>query len=622
MCGITGAAPGIPQEILRRMTARLAHRGPDGEGYFCGPEVSFGHRRLAIIDVPGGAQPMTTADGRYTIIFNGEIYNFRALRSELEAEGARFRTKSDTEALLEVFARRGGTAALEKLLGMFAFAVWDAERHALFLARDRMGVKPMYYTVRGGRLLFASEIKALLAHPDVPRRLNAAAVDDFLTYLYVPAPQTIFEGIDELPPAHWLEWKDGSARIERYWDALPEPVEAPAAQLAEELRALLDQAVRLRLESDVPLGAFLSGGIDSSSIVALMARASAKTVRSFSLGFGAGAEHYTELEYARKVSKRYNTEHQELEIHPQCAELLPTMVAHFDEPFGNPTALLIYQLAELTRRHVTVALAGDAGDEVFLGYPRYHGVRLRRYLDIFPRAARRAVAKLAENISENPDGFHARRRAREFLTTAGDHWQQAYSSWVSYFSPAMRRELYTDEFRAAVGGYDSSAVLGEHFARVAHAAPLDQVSYVDLHTFLPYNLLEYGDRMSMAHALELRLPFTDHRLVEFSMRLPAELKLRGRHTKFLLREAVRPLLPAEILKRPKLGLNPPLGMWLQSELVPLMERYLSEEAVRRRGWFRPEAVAALVRDFRSGRRDYSLHLWGLLVLEEWARQYA
>ncbi|MCL5289112.1 MAG: asparagine synthase (glutamine-hydrolyzing), partial [Acidobacteria bacterium] len=552
---------------------------------------------------------------------SGEIYNFRALRSELEAEGVRFRTRSDTEVLLEVFARQGGPATLEKLMGMFAFAVWDAEQRALFLARDRLGIKPMYYTECGGRLLFASEMKALLAHPDVPRRLHAAAVDDFLTYLYVPAPQTIFQGIHELPPAHWLEWMDGRARTACYWDAIPDPADAPTAQLAEELRELLDQAVRRRLESDVPLGAFLSGGIDSSSIVALMARASAQTVRSFSLGFGAGAEHYTELDYARKVSKRYNTEHKELEIHPQCAELLPKMVAHFDEPFGNPTALLIYQLAELTRKHVTVALAGDAGDEVFLGYPRYRGVRLRRYLDLFPRAARRAVARLARNISENADGFHARRRAREFLTTAGDHWQQAYASWVSYFSRGMREELYTTEFRAAVGGYDSSVVLGEHFAHVTHAAPLDQVSYVDLHTFLPYNLLEYGDRMSMAHALELRLPFTDHRLVEFSMRLPSELKLRGRRTKYLLREAVRTLLPKDVLERPKLGLNPPLGMWLKRELAPLMDTYLCEEAVRRRGWFRPEAVAKLREDFRSGRRDYSLHLWALLVLEEWAKQY-
>jgi asparagine synthase (glutamine-hydrolysing) len=610
---------------MRRMTERLAHRGPDGEGYFLTPEASLGHRRLAIIDVPGGAQPMTTADGRFTIIFNGEIYNFRKLRAELEAEGAKFRTRSDTEVLLETLARWGAEETLGKLRGMFAFAVWDAERQAMLLARDRLGVKPLYYTLAGGRLLFASEIKALLEHPEVPRRLNAAAVDDFLTYLYVPAPQTIFEGIQELPPAHWLRWEKGWATTGRYWDARPggaPPVDTAAEGLAEELRRELDTAVRLRLVSDVPLGAFLSGGIDSSSIVALMARASAKTVRSFSLGFGEGAEHYTELNYARKIARRYNTEHTELEIHPQCAELLPKMVAQFDEPFGNPTALLIYQLAELTRKYVTVALAGDAGDEVFLGYPRYRGVRLRRYLDLFPRAARRAMGKLAQNLSENANGFHARRRMREFLSTAGVTWQKAYASWVSYFTPDMRRELYTDEFRAAVGGYDSSAVLEQPFARVKDCAPLDQVSYVDLHTFLPFNLLEYGDRMSMAHALEMRLPFTDHKLVEFSMRLPADLKLRGRRTKFLLREAARPLLPREILERPKLGLNPPLGMWLQRELAPLTEKYLSEEAVRRRGWFRAEAVGQLLQDFRSGQRDYSLHLWGLLVLEEWARQYA
>jgi len=620
MCGITGAVPGIEREVLRRMTARLAHRGPDGEGYLCAPEVSLGHRRLAIIDVPGGAQPMTTADGRFTIVFNGEIYNFRALRRELEGEGKVFRTRSDTEVLLAAL-ERWGRGALDRLRGMFAFALWDAQRRTLLLVRDRLGVKPLYYCIVGGQLLFASEIKALLAQADVPRRLNAAAVDDYLTYLYVPAPQTIFENIFELPPAHWLEWKDGRATLQRYWDALPQPAEAPAGQCAEELCAELDQAVRLRLESDVPLGAFLSGGIDSSSIVALMARAGDAPVRSFSLGFGAGAEHYTELEYARIVSARYATEHRELEIEPNSAELLPRMVAHFDEPFGNPTALLIYQLARLTRRHVTVALAGDAGDEVFLGYPRYRGVRLRRWVDWLPRAARQAIGALAESMAENPNGFHARRRVREFLTTAGKPWQRAYASWVSYFTPEMRRELYTEEFRQTVGGYDSAHVLDSCFARVKHCAPLDQVSYVDLHTFLPFNLLEYSDRMSMAHALEVRLPFTDHKIIEFAMRMPAEMKLRGRRTKFLLREAVRPLLPPEILARPKLGLNPPMGMWLRRELMPLMERYLSAETVRRRGWFRAESVQRLVEQFRSGKWDYSMHMWSLLVLEEWARQY-
>src|SRR5712692_3906141 len=479
MCGITGAVPGIDAALLERMTLSLAHRGPDGEGFLSTPEVSLGHRRLAIIDLPGGRQPMSSGDGRCTIIFNGEIYNFRELRCELEAGGAQFRTRSDTEVLVEAWAR-WGTAALERLRGMFAFAVWDHRERSLTLVRDRLGVKPLYYARIGERLLFASEMKALLRHPQLPRRLNAAAVDDYLTYLYIPAPQTIFEGIQELPPAHWLRWQEGSTALGCYWDARPRPADEAAAlrgvrnagrsrqaRNAEQLRAVLGEAVRLRLESDVPLGAFLSDGIDSSSIVALMSQAATEPVRSFSLGFGAGEEHYTELEYARIVSARFRSEHRELEIRPQCAELLPRMVALFDEPFGNPTALLVYALADLTRRHVTVALAGDGGDEVFLGYPRHLGVRLRRFLDTVPRPLRRALGEMAEGIPEGTHGYHRRRRLREFLASSGDTWQRAYSGWVSYFSPAMRGELYTPEFRAAVGDHRGEDFLAGLFARVA-----------------------------------------------------------------------------------------------------------------------------------------------------------
>jgi asparagine synthase (glutamine-hydrolysing) len=613
------------------MTLSLAHRGPDGEGFLSTPEVSFGHRRLAIIDVPGGRQPMTSADGRCTVVYNGEIYNFRDLRRELEAGGAQFRTRSDTEVLVETWAR-WGAEALERLRGMFAFAVWDHRERSLTLVRDRLGVKPLYYARIGARLVFASEIKALLRHPDVSRELNAAAVEDFLTYLYIPAPQTIFAGIEELPPAHWLRWQDGSVALGCYWDARPRPADETTAvravqdnsrgdgrnhdaRNAAELRNVLAEAVRLRLESDVPLGAFLSGGIDSSGIVALMSQASREPVRSFSLGFGEGAEHYSELEYARIVSARFGTEHRELEIRPQCAELLPRMVALFDEPFGNPTALLVYALAELTRRHVTVALAGDGGDEVFLGYPRHLAVRLRRFLDAVPRPLRNALGAMADKMSESTNGFHRRRRLREFLASSGESWQRAYTGWVTYFSPAMRRELYTPEFHAAVGGHTGETFLEGLFARVAACHPLDQASYVDLHSFLPHNLLKYGDRMSMAHALEVRLPYTDHRVVEFALRLPASEKLRGRTGKYVLREALRPLLPVKTLNRPKLGLNPPLGIWLQHDVAPLVNRYLSRAAVERRGWFVPAAVERLLGEFRAGRRDYSLHIWALLVLE-------
>jgi asparagine synthase (glutamine-hydrolysing) len=625
MCGMAGSVPGIDPALLRRMTRRLAHRGPDGEGFFSRPEVSLGHRRLAVIDLAAGQQPMSTPDGRFTIVFNGEIYNFAELRAWLERQGESFRTRSDTEVLLRLVAREGFDA-LARLRGMFAFAVWDAVRRRLLCARDRLGVKPFYFRESAGRLLFASEIKALLAHPEVPRRLDPRGVDDFLTFLYVPAPRTIFEGICELPPAHWLLWEDGFLETGCYWDARPEPAAAGPAQISEEaslagVRERLAEAVRLRRVSDVPLGAFLSGGVDSSSIVALLSQAGSARVRTFSLGFRAGEEHYTELGFARKVSERFSTEHRELEIHPACAELLPRVVAHFDEPFGNPTALLIYQLSELTRRHVTVALAGDAGDEVFLGYPRYLGLRLRRWLDWLPRPLRAALAAAGRVIPESSNGFHARRRAREFLAAAALDWRRAYVEWVSYFTPAMRASLYAPGFRRAVGDYDSSQTVTRWFDCARGASPLDQASYADLHTFLPFNLLEYGDRMSMAHALEVRLPFTDHRLVEFAMRLPAGMKLAGGRGKYLLKAAMRDLLPAEILERRKIGLNPPLGMWLERELAPLVARALSPEAVRRRGWFDPRGVARLLSEFRAGRRDFSLHIWGLLVLEEWCRLY-
>ncbi len=625
MCGITGAVPAIDSALLRAMTSRLAHRGPDGEDYFHSPHAALGHRRLAIIDLPGGRQPMTSADGRYTIVFNGEIYNFRGLRAELESTGVCFRTRSDTEVLVEGFAR-WGREALQKLRGMFAFAVWDAHERVLFAARDRLGVKPFYYAVTRDHLLFASEIKALLAHPEVDRSLHFPAVDDFLTYLYVPAPQTIFRGVRELPPAHWLEWKNHSLRIQRYWDARPLPVgesngDHEIGACTQELLEILGESVRLRLVSDVPLGAFLSGGLDSSSILALAAQATRERLKTFSLGFGAGEERYTEIAYARQVAARYSTEHRELEIRSDCADELSRMVAQFDEPFGNPTALLVGRLSELTRRHVTVALAGDAGDEVFLGYPRYLGIRLRSAYDRIPLALRRAFSRASNWLSDDLRGRHNWRRLREFLSTGSTDWRAAYANWVCYFTPGERVDLYTEEFRRQLGGHDSAALLNDCFGKVADCTPLDQVSYADLHTFLPFNLLEYGDRMSMAHGLEVRLPFTDHKLVEFALRLPAQFKLRGSESKHILRRAVRGLLPAEILERPKLGLNPPLGIWLQNDLAPRVEEMLGEAAVRRRGWFHPAAVRRIVESYRSGRRDYSLQIWALLVLEEWCRQH-
>ncbi|HYY72449.1 MAG TPA: asparagine synthase (glutamine-hydrolyzing), partial [Candidatus Bathyarchaeia archaeon] len=617
IAGIIGKAD---EGLIQSMTRVLAHRGPDGEGYFSSGDVALGHRRLSIIDLETGQQPKTTADGRYTIVFNGEIYNFRELRRELESQGARFRTLSDTEVLLEAYAV-WGRASLEKLRGMFAFAVWDAKERRLFAARDRLGVKPFYYAQISEELIFASEMKGLLAHPGVKRELDYPALDDFLTYLYVPAPRTIFRGISELPPAHWLEWQHGRLHVERYWDVEFRPERRDLQDYVEELQQVLSEAVRLRLVSDVPLGVFLSGGLDSSTVAALTARQATEPVRTFTLGFVEGEERFSEWDYARIVSEKIGAQAREFTILARSAELLGTVTRQFDEPFGNPTSILIYQLSEAGRQHVTVALVGDAGDEVFLGYPRYQGAVLAERYRKAPEILRRAIAGTAYRLSEPGDGHHFKRRLREFLTGSCHAPEQMYFEWISYFDREQRQRLYSPELRRVLGERDSSQFLVDLFRGSQASEFVDRINYVDLHSFLPYNLLRYSDRMSMAHGLELRCPYTDHKLLEFLSRIPWRYKLRGNQTKFLLREAARDLLPKRILRRGKLGLNPPMGMWLRGKLRPLLHEYLAPERVQERGYFRSEVVQELIRDHLNRRRDYSLQLWGLISFEEWHRQY-
>ena len=620
MCGIAGIAGQNNGELIRPMTGTQVHRGPDGEGFYFEECVSLGHRRLSIIDLDAGKQPMSTADGRYTIVFNGEVYNFRELRQELQARGARFRTRSDTEVLLEAYAA-WGSEVLTKLRGMFAFAIWDKHDRTLFAARDRLGVKPFYYARIGSGLAFASEMKALLVHPDVKRELDFTALDDFLTYLYVPAPGTIFKGISELPPGHRLEWRAGRTRVERYWDVEFQPENGNIEEFVMEIEETLREAVGVRLVSDVPLGVFLSGGLDSSTVAALMAEQLSSPVQAFTLGFLEGGNRYSEWEYARVVAAAIKAEARQLTILAKSGELLPTVTRHFDEPFGNPTSLLVYQLSEAGRRHVTVALVGDAGDEVFLGYPRYQGTLLAERYRRAPAFLRRAAAHGAELLSEAGDGNHFKRRLREFLIGSCHSPEQMYFEWISYFSPEQRRRLYSAEIQRELGDYDSSQFLKKLFERSRASELMDRINYADLHSFLPYNLLRYSDRMSMAHGLEIRCPFTDHKLIELLARVPAQYKIKGNQTKLLLRGAARKWLPRSILERKKLGLNPPMGLWLRGKLRCLLEEYLAPDQVRKRGYFRPEAVAELIDDHLNGHRDYSLHLWALISFEEWHRQY-
>ncbi len=642
MCGIVGYV-GAFRPPLERALAALRHRGPDDAGLWRGrlgeAEAGLAHARLAVLDPsPSGKQPMESADGRLRVVFNGEIYNFAELRAELERGGASFRTRTDTEVLLEGY-RRWGDDVLSRLRGMFALALLDHERGRALLARDRLGIKPLYYSLAprplasaslgegeraagGGEpapLLFASEAKGVLELLPERPGIDLRALRDYLTYLYVPYSRSIHAGLSQLPPGHRLIWEKGRVSIDRWWRLPPVERPRPRQEIVRELRSLLEETVRLHLVSDVPLGAFLSGGLDSTTLVALMARAGARPVKTFCMTFEPGAGLYDEREHAREVATRYGTDHTEIPVRPDVAELLPASVRSFDEPFGNPTALLVNALSRETRRHVTVALAGDGGDEIFLGYPRYQGAAVAALYGRLPRRARAFAAEtLAPRIPESTRGRHGLRRAREFLSAGTLPPDEAYAGWVTYFTEREQAALLSPEILRATAGHDPLWHLRAALAPGDERGLVDRCQAIDLATFLPGNLLTYSDRMSMAHALEVRVPFCDHALVEFMARIPASEKLRRLQAKSLLREAVADLLPPGVRRRRKLGFNPPVGIWLNGPLRPMLDDLLSEERLRRRGIFEPAAVRRLVDEQRSGRRDRSLPLWALLHFESWA----
>ncbi|MBF0323955.1 MAG: asparagine synthase (glutamine-hydrolyzing) [Alphaproteobacteria bacterium] len=616
MCGIAGSTQADPP-LLERMVARLAHRGPDGRGqWFDGVGgVGLGHARLAVIDLsPGGAQPMESPCGRYAIAFNGEIYNFRELRAELESAGETFRSASDTEVLLRLLMR-DGLAALPRLAGMFALALWDRAERRLTLVRDRFGVKPLVWAaLPGGGLAFASEIDSLRVHPGIDLSPDPAALSDYLACLYVPHPRTLHRGIRKLPPGHWLTWHGGTVETGRWW--APDyrgDRQVSADQAVEELLPLLRQAVESRLVADVEVGCFLSGGIDSSVIAALMAdirkRRGEPPPRTLTMTFDEPA--YDERAAAAAVARHVGSRHAELPARPQVAGFLDDMVRLFGEPFGNPTALLIHDLSRKAREHLTVALVGDGGDEVFAGYPRYQGgVLADRLARVVPAPMRALGGVAARLIPESSRGRHGLRRAREFLTAAALPEAERYASWVEYFDPEERRRLL---------GLDAAPhrPIADLYRAEARTHPLDSMQQTDLLSFLPGNLLSYGDAMSMACGLELRLPFLDHRLVEAVGRLSAGLRFAG-GKKALLKACARRLLPADIVDRPKLGFNPPMGVWLKGDLQPLVTERLTAERMAACGLdWRP--VERLLAEHRRGRRDHSLKVWALLVLEAWVR---
>ena len=619
MCGIAGrfnfdAAHPVDRAQLVAMTDAVAHRGPDAGGYYLDGGIGLGHRRLSIIDLATGDQPLGNEDGSIQVIFNGEIYNFAEVRHELLAHGHRFRTNSDTEVIAHGY-EQWGEHCVDRFRGMFAFAVWDARTRRLMLARDRLGVKPLYYAEVPGGLVFGSEIKSLLEDPQVPREWRADALDAYLTLLYIPAPDTIYRGIHKLPPAHVLIAERGQVRLAKYWDLefTGEHDGRSEEDYLEELDAHLREAVQLRMISDVPLGAFLSGGIDSSTVVAYMVDASDKPPVTISVGF----EHqgFDEVAHAETVARHLGCDFHALTANPRVEELLPKLAWHFDEPFADSSAVPTYYVSKAARELVTVALSGDGGDELWAGYTRHRVEHWEQRVRGALGPAARAAGWLGQALPLSVKGA----RSLRHLAANPD---QAYALKHAYgmFEADAKSQLYSGDFRRQVNGYDALAIFRDAYHACGSSDPLDRSMYVDARTYMIDDVLTKVDRMSMAVSLEAREPLLDHKLLEFAARVPSSLKLKDGQSKYLLRRVLDKRVPRSIVERKKGGFAAPIGEWLRGPLAPMAESLLLDARFRDRGLFNQREVSRLWDEHRSGRGDHRHRLWQLIMLELWFRQ--
>ena len=615
MCGIAGIVglDGRPVEgsEVRSMCAVMAHRGPDDEGLYLGPGAGLGMRRLSIIDLESGHQPLSNEDGTVWAVCNGEIYNFRELRGELERRGHVFYTGSDSETIVHLYEEHG-PACVERLRGMFALAVWDERRRQLLLARDRLGIKPLYYAEADGRLIFASELKAVLQAPWVERRLSWGAVGHLFTFLCTPARDSIVDGVRKLEPGHLLIAAAGRPiRIERYWEVRFEPAAGGSEEdFAQGLRERLQESVRLHLASDVPLGAFLSGGIDSSAVVASMARLSPAPVKTFSIGFV--EEDFNELRHARRVAAQFGTEHHELIVTPDVLGIVDDIAWFLDEPFGDSSALPTYVVSKLASEFVTVALSGDGGDELFAGYDKYLVEERERRHEVLPGPLRRALGTLARLM---PDGMRGRNLLHHVSLAGADRYLDA----STLFRAAQKRALLRPDAFERMSREDPWRTEAECLARV-EGHWLSALQYLDLKSYLPLDILTKVDRMSMAHGLEVRVPLLDHPLVEFAATIPADLKLRHGVTKSIFKRAMRGVLPDAVIDRRKQGFAVPLGRWFRGQLGRFVRDLLLSETCRRRGILDQGYVARLLARHERG-RDLDLQLWTLISFELWCRAF-
>jgi asparagine synthase (glutamine-hydrolysing) len=632
MCGIAGVVDttGRPVErgLVQRLCHVLAHRGPDDERYYLDGPVALGHRRLAILDLVSGDQPLSNEDATIWVTFNGEIYNFRELRAKLEGLGHRFGTRSDTEVIVHAYEQYGADCVKE-LRGMFAFGLWDRPRQTLFLARDRLGKKPLFYAQVAGQWFFASELQALLQHPGLAREVDATSLDAYLAYGYVPPPKTIFRGVYKLAPAHHMTLalrpgaRGADVRVERYWQLAYEPkLKLVEEDAADGLLGVLREAVRLRMVADVPLGALLSGGIDSSMVVALMSQMAARPVKTFSIGFD--EQEFNELPHARRVAERCGTDHHELIVRPNALEVLPTLVRHYGEPYADSSAIPSYYVAKLSREHVKVALNGDGGDECLAGYERYAGgLAADRYARLPAMVRRLAVEPLSRFIPASGPRRSRLRQARRFLEVAAQPASHRYLRWVGYLTDERGMALYTSEFREQLTGDRAESWLLGMWDQLAAAGldPVDRMLALDVESYLPNDLLVKMDIATMANSLEARSPFLDHEVMEFCARLPADYKLRGTRLKYLLRKAAARLLPPETLRRRKMGFGVPVGDWMRGKLRGWTEDLLLSPRALKRGYFQPEALRQFVWAHLEGRQDLSFQLWALVWLELWHQEF-
>jgi len=627
MCGIFGVVAGnVDKQFLESATNTLAHRGPDDAGYYLDEHVGLGHRRLSIIDLEGGHQPIFNEDRSKCILCNGEIYNYVELKDLLISKGHRFSTRSDSEVALHAY-EEWGRASVERLRGMFAFAIWDLREKSLFLGRDRLGIKPLFYGESAGRFYFASEMKAILQDPVFPRKIDELALASYFNLSYIPSSLSIFKGIRKLLPGHTLFYKGGQSIIRKYWDLqmIPDPGKSEA-QFEQGFMDLLHEAVDIRLMSEVPLGAFLSGGIDSSLIVALMSQASVAPVNSFCMGFGGDTGGYLdERGYANQVSQRYATNHREFEVQPQAEGLIEKIVYAFDEPFADDSTIPSYFVCKLARENVTVALSGLGGDEVFAGYERHLGFALSGTYNRVPGFMReRLLRPVVEGLPERADGHYTINHLKRFVRSSALPPDQRYFEYISRINPRLKKVFFADSQRFNSHFVSCRESVLEHFNStnvVGRPDCLNRALYCDIKNYLPEDILAVTDRLSMHHALEVRVPFLDHKFMEYCATIPAEMKMKWLQKKYLLKKASRKYLPKEVIQHRKQGFAGPMTRWLKSELKPFVLSTLSEKNLATHGYLNPVTVKTVLDEHFSGREIHDTLIWSMVVFQVWFNRY-